>query len=164
MNKIFTAALAAAAVTIGANVAQAQDDNVAGHDVSFQVDAINALSVSGNPSLLLISAATAGTVPDSATASGTYAITTNQTGRKITASINSNMPTGLTLKVLFEAPAGSGVAARKTLSSGSEDVVTGIGPLSESGLAIGYSLHATALAAVAAEASRTVTYTIVLDA
>ncbi len=65
--------------------------------VTFQVSAINQVAVTGSPSLV-INAASAGSAPTSVTASGnTWAVTTNQSTAKITASIASAMPTGLTL-------------------------------------------------------------------
>ncbi|MGK2961125.1 MAG: hypothetical protein ACSLFK_03140 [Gemmatimonadaceae bacterium] len=160
MNKIFTAAAVAAALTLGANVAQAQD--FATQEVSFEVTAINSLSVSGTPSLVIV-AALAGVAPTNATASGTYAITTNEANRKIIAQLDADMPSGLTLSVLFGTPEGAS-ASSKVLSTGSEDVATAISTLNEAGLSIGYTLAATAAAGVVAEDSRTVTYTIVAGA
>src|SRR4051812_40155832 len=66
--------------------------------VTFQVDPINQVGVSGSPSLT-INAAVPGSAPTSVASSGhSWSVTTNQTGAKITASIPSNMPAGLTLQ------------------------------------------------------------------
>src|SRR5919202_4428721 len=75
--------------------------------VTYEVQAINQISVSGNPSALVVSSATAGSAPTSATNnSTTWAVTTNETNKKVTAAINSNMPTGLTLSASLAAPSG----------------------------------------------------------
>src|SRR5687767_15812092 len=92
--------LATMALLVSASVASAQTANQV---VTFQVNAINQIAFSGSPSLL-INTATAGSNPTSATAAATWAVTTNQTGAKITASIGSDMPTGLTLSVNLAAP------------------------------------------------------------
>src|SRR3954462_14620162 len=74
--------------------------------VTMQVDAINLISVSGTPSLA-ISAAVAGGAPTSVTSTGnTWAVTTNQTNAKITASIPTAMPAGVTLSANMGNPTG----------------------------------------------------------
>jgi hypothetical protein len=162
VKKIYIAAFAAAALSVGANAVQAQESNVATQVVSFEVQAINLLSVSGSPSLV-ISASSAGSAPTSVTAGGTYAITTNESNRKITASIDADMPSGVTLSVLFEGPTGASVASQ-SLSTSAADVVTGISALNESGLDLTYTLSATSAAGVVPAGNRTVTYTIVAGA
>ena len=128
--------------------------------VTFQVDAINQIAFSGSPSLV-INTATAGSGPTAASAAATWAVTTNQTGSKITASIGSNMPAGLSLTANLAAPsAGGSSAGAQTLSTTAVDLVTGITKLAESGLSVGYSLTATAAAGVVSSTTRTVTYTI----
>ena len=77
--------------------------------VTFQVDAINQIAFSGSPSLV-INTATAGSAPTAATAAASWAVTTNQSGAKITASIGSNMPAGLTLTASLAAPTGGSSA------------------------------------------------------
>src|SRR5262245_57955357 len=102
--------LAVGALTL-AGAAQAQ---TATQSVSFEVQAINKNSVTGSPSLV-INTATAGSQPTQATYNtSTYSITTNQADRKITASINSDMPSGVTLKVNLTAPAGGSVSTGAT--------------------------------------------------
>lgn len=127
--------------------------------VTFQVDAINQIAFSGSPSLV-INTATAGSAPTAASAAATWSVTTNQTGAKITASIGSAMPAGLTLQVDLSAPGGATGAGFQTLSTTAVDVVTGITKLSQSALSVSYSLSATAAAGVVSSTSRTVTYTI----
>lgn len=128
-------------------------------DVAFEVQAVNQLSVSGSPSLV-ISTATAGSAPTAATASGSYSITTNETGKKITAQINTAMPSGVTLSVDPAAPSG-GTKAVVVLSTTAQDAVTGISTVNASGLALNYTLSATTAAGVVAADTRTITYTLV---
>src|SRR5687767_8914117 len=84
--------------------------------VTFQVDAINQIAFSGSPSLV-VNTATAGSNPTASTSAASWAVTTNQTGSKITASIGSNMPAGLTLSVNLAAPAGASSAGAQSLST-----------------------------------------------
>jgi len=149
--------LATTALIAGA--AGAAHAQTATQSVTFQVDAINQIAFSGSPSLV-INTATAGSAPTSATAGATWSVTTNQTGAKITASIGSAMPAGLTLQVNLSAPSGASSAGAQTLSTTSIDVVTGITKLAQSAITVNYSLAATAAAGVVSSTSRTVTYTI----
>ena len=150
----FLATLALIAGAAGAASAQ-----TATQSVTFQVDAINQIAFSGSPSLV-INTATAGSAPSNATAAATWAVTTNQSSAKITASIGSAMPAGLTLQVNLSAPSGAASAGAQTLSTISVDLVTGITKVAESAIAVNYSLAATAAAGVVSSSSRTVTYTI----
>jgi hypothetical protein len=127
--------------------------------VTFQVDAINQLSVAGSPSLT-INTATAGSAPTSATSAGnTWSVTTNQTGAKITANIASAMPSGLTLSALLGAPSGATSAGTKALGTSDVDLVTGITKLNAAGLGLTYTLDATPAAGVVS-GTRVVTFTI----
>jgi len=148
--------LATAAFLAGAASLSAQ---TATQSVSFQVDAVNQIALSGSPSLV-INTASAGSNPTQASASASWAVTTNQTGAKITASINSAMPSGLTLQANLSAPTGGTSAGAQTLSTTAVDVVTGITKIAQSGIAVGYTLDATPVAGVVSSTSRTVTYTI----
>ena len=144
--------LATVAFLAGAASLSAQ---TATQNVTFQVDAINQISVAGSPSLV-INTATAVSNPTQASAAATWAVTTNQSGAKITASINSAMPAGLTLQVNMTAPAGGSSAGAQTLTTTAVDVVTGITKLAQSGIAIGYTLDATPAAGVVSSTSKTV--------
>jgi CheY-like chemotaxis protein len=128
--------------------------------VTFQVDAINLVSVAGTPTLT-ISAAVAGGAPTSVTSTGnTWAVTTNQTGAKITASIASAMPTGVTLSANMTAPSGGTSAGYQSLGTTAVDLVTGVTKLNSTGLALNYKLDATSAAGVLSSTTRVVTYTI----
>ncbi len=155
--KTLSIAALALALTAAAGEASAQQQTV-----SFSIDPINQMSVSGNPGALTINAATAGSAPTSVNdASTTWAITTNQTGTKVTAAIGELMPTGVKLQVQLAAPTGASSAGSVELGTVASDVVTGITKLDEAGKTITYTLSATAAAGVVASASRTVTYTVV---
>ena len=127
--------------------------------VSFQVDAINQIAFAGNPSLV-INAATAGSAPSSANAPATWAVTTNQSNAKITASINAAMPANVTLTVALVAPSGATSSGAQTLGTVATDVVTGITQVAQGALGVTYTLTAATNAGVVASTTRTVTYTI----
>ena len=151
------AAIAFALVAIAAPSAQAQ---TATQTVTFAVNAINQIAITGAPSLT-ITTAVAGSAPTSVTdASSAWAVTTNQTGAKISASIPSNMPAGLTLSANLAAPTGATSASFQSLSTVSVDLVTAITKLAQGSLTATYKLDATAAAGVVASATRLVTYTI----
>jgi DNA-binding LytR/AlgR family response regulator len=146
-------------VLIAASVATAKAQT-ATQTVTFQVDAINQVAVAGTPTLT-ISAAVAGGAPTSATSTGnTWAVTTNQTGAKITASIGSAMPSGVTLSANMAAPSGGTSAGYQSLSTTAVDLVTGITKLNASGLSLSYKLDATSAAGTLSSTTRVVTYTI----
>ena len=151
------AAIAFALVAIATPAVQAQ---TATQTVTFAVNAINQIAFTGAPSLT-ITTAVAGSAPTSVTdASSAWAVTTNQTGAKISAAIASNMPAGLTLSANLAAPTGGTSASFQSLSTVSVDLVTGITKLAQGSLTATYKLDATAAAGVVASATRLVTYTI----
>lgn len=157
MNRHFKTAVAIALGLGTGTVVLA--DNSATQDVDYQVQAINEITVSGTPSLT-ISTATAGSQPDDATGNATYDITTNESNKKITAAINTDMPANTTLKVNMAAPTGATGGGTLELSTTAVDAVTGISTVAESGLGITYTLSATVAAGVLSSATKTVTFTI----
>jgi len=159
MRKLTTAVIGVLGLTIGTT---AWADNTATQTVTFEVTAINEITVTGDPSLT-INSATAGSGLNMATdALTSWAITTNAgtNGKKLTASINNNMPDGLTLQADFTAPTGAVSEGAKTLSSSAVNVVTGIEGVAASGLGITYTLSATVGAGVVNSSTRTVTLTL----
>jgi hypothetical protein len=150
-------AVALALVALAGVSAQAQ---TATQTVTFAVNAINQIAFAGSPSLT-ITTAVAGSAPTSVTdATSTWAVTTNQTGAKITASIPTAMPTGLTLSTNLAAPAGATSAGYMALGTVAVDCVTVLTKLAQGSLAVTYKLDATAAAGVVASSTRVVTYTI----
>jgi len=138
--------------------------NTAQQTVTYQVDAINEISVSDNPDNLVINSATAGSQPNEDTDNTTtWAITTNQTSRKMTGSINSNMPANVTLEINLIAPTGGVSEGDVSLSSIDADLVTSIETVAESGLTITYTLSATVAAGVVPQAQKTVTITLTAE-
>jgi hypothetical protein len=129
--------------------------------VTFQIDPINQISVSGDPGALAINTAVAGSAPTSVSNSATtWAVTTNQTGSKVTAAIDAPMPPGVTLSLNMQSPNGA-TSITVSLGTVAADAVTGITKLSESGMAVTYTLSATSTAGTVSSASRTVTLTMV---
>lgn len=139
--------------------------NTAQQTVTFEVQAIDEISVSGNPAALIVSTATAGSEPDAVTNNATtYAVTTNGTNMKITGDLDVAMPANTTLQVNLTAPTGGSSSGAVTLSASAGDLVTGITQKAESGLTITYTLSATVSAGIVASDSRTVTLTLTAGA
>lgn len=130
--------------------------------VRIQVNAINQLAVSGSPAPMIINTATAGSAPSPVTVSGTsYAVTTNESNKKISASVDQALPAGVLLEVTLDAPDGASSAGAVALNTAAADVVTGISSISASSLPITYRLSATADVQMNAPQTRTITFTIV---
>jgi hypothetical protein len=157
IKNVSRSAVVLALVAFGAATAQAQTAN---QTVTFAVNAINQIAFIGAPSLT-ITTAVAGSAPTSVTdASASWAVTTNQTGAKITANIPLAMPTGLTLSSSLTAPTGGTSAGFQALTTTAVDLVTNITKIAQGSLGVSYKLDATAAAGVVASNSRVVTYTI----
>jgi len=149
-----------AVLALVAGATSAAGAQTATQTVNIEVTAINVISVSGVVSLT-VGAAVAGSQPTSVTSAvSSWAVTTNQTGAKITASLDAAMPAGLTLSADLTAPAGATSAGPTALGVAAADVVTGITKLAAGALGLTYQLDATVAAGVVAATSRTVTYTI----
>jgi len=150
----------AATLALALGAATAASAQTATQTVTFQVNAINVVGFAGAPTLTITTAA-AGSAPTSVTdATSTWAVTTNQTGAKITAALSSNMPAGLTLSVDLGAPAGATSNGYQALSTTSADLVDAVTKLAQGSLGVTYKLDATATAGVVASSTRVVTYTI----
>lgn len=155
------AAIGAAAILLAFSSSRA-DAQTATQIVTFQVTGVNRISVSGNPAILTINTADAGSeLTDATDATTTYSITTNQTNQKITGHISiGSMPTDVTLKVALAGSPGT-TAGAVSLSSSAVNLVTGITKSKATGQTITYTLSSTLDAAVMASASNvTVTYTV----
>ena len=150
----------AAALILGAG-GMAMAAETANQTVTYEIQAINELSVSGNPGALTVNAAVAGEAPTAVSdATSSYAITTNETSRKITGAIDTAMPAGVTLTANLAAPAGGSSTGAVALTNTATDLVTGISTLNETAKGITYGLSATSAAGVVASATKTVTFTI----
>jgi hypothetical protein len=156
-----TLAVAVGLVPMGAVFAA----NSATQNLTLEVSAINELTVSGGDITLTVSAASAGSQPTAATSSvATYAITTNVASastKRITAQLNSNVPSNTTLTTTLAAPTGGTSAGAVTLTTGAIDAVTAIPAVAQSSLQITYSFTATVSAGTVSATGRTVTYTLI---
>lgn len=129
--------------------------------VNFQVQGINQVAFTSTPVTLTITTAVAGSDPTPVSdASSVWAVTTNQTNAKVSASINSVMPAGVTLSVALASPVGATNAGTVALTAVSQDLVTNITKQKASAQSVTYTLDATVAAGVIASSSRTVTYTL----
>ncbi len=165
--KLFKSVALLAVLFMGmVQVASAQSDN---HVVSVEIQAINEIAIAGDVSLT-ISAATAGSAPTPATAGTTYAITTNDSGgtTRITAStsvapasLGDGPGNDLALSVSAAAPTGGTSSGSVTLGTVAQNVVTAMAAVSESEVALSYTLTATAATGQLASTDITVTYTII---
>jgi hypothetical protein len=111
---------------------------------------------------LTITAATAGQDPTQVTDSATYDITTNcaADAKKVTAALDSAMPSGLTLQLNMTAPTGGTSPGAVTLSDVAADVLTALDAVSEANINMTFSLDATAEAGVVSSDSKTCTLTL----
>jgi hypothetical protein len=127
--------------------------------VNYDVQAISVLAMSGAPSLSVNTAVAGSANATVATGAGTFAITNNQTARKITASISVAMPAGMTLTAALPIVGGGASAGAQALTTVAVDLLTAIGPVSVSAQAVNYSLTVSSTTAPVS-GSRIVTYTI----
>ena len=95
-------------------------------DLTINIQAINKIAVSGGAQTLTINTATAGNAPDDATVTTSWAVTTNQSTMKVTASIGTDMPSGTTLILNMGAPTAATSAGNVVLAGAAKDVVTSI--------------------------------------
>jgi hypothetical protein len=163
MKTLRFVAPAFALVALTAVKSHAQSGGTADQSVTLEVKAINEIAFNGSPSIT-INSASAGGAPVSQSANATYDITTNETNKKVTASLDADLPAGFTLSASLAAPSGATSAGAVDLGFTGHDVVTGISTVSATGLNVTYTLTATAAAGVLPSATHTVTYTIVAGA
>ncbi len=120
------------------------------------------ISVSGPPSSLVVSTATAGAQPDSVSDSSTTYTATVSSGMTgtIWASLNSSLPSATTLQVNLEAPTGATSLGGISLTSSDQMVVTGIAPGTYDSLTVTYIFSGTVSAGVVSSTPCTVLFTI----
>jgi len=161
MKNSRTAIMSAFLVIAAAASASAQTATQA---LTIDVQAINKITVAGGAHTLTINTATAGDAPDAQTWTTSWAITTNQSNMKVTASIATPMPANTSLAVDLGAPAGgSSSVGVVTLDDTEKDLVTGITKLNASSMPLAYTATAGAAAGVQT-ISKTVTFTITTGA
>lgn len=135
--------------------------NVATQTITFSVDPISEIAVSGDPPAFNISQASAGDNPtDIADNSTFYAVTTNGSSEKVVACLNSTMPTGTMLCIMVTAPNGATSTGTVDLDTSNQNIVTGISQVAQSNLIISYIFEASAAAGIIPLTSRIVTFTL----
>jgi hypothetical protein len=154
MKSTFFAAILALTLVSSASA----QSNKASQQVAINVAEIAVIAVQGNINMV-ISTATAGQAPDPATASATYALTTNGKNQKISAELDQSMPNGLSLFATMAAPSKAKSAGKIELSNKPSDLVSSITSVNESGLELTYEAVAT-VNATPDNVVRTVTYTV----
>jgi len=87
---------------------------------------IDLCTINGDPSPLTVSTATAGSEPDSVTATTTYSITASLASTRIIGELSQALPQGVTLEVELEAPIGATSQGMVALSPTPVDLVTGV--------------------------------------
>ncbi len=97
---------------------------------------------------------------DSSTCSNTYAVSTNETNKKITGSLDADMPSGVILQVNLSPPDGARSMGMQTLSATPVDLVLEVSMVSEVGLSLIYTFSVKGPLPSMTSASRVVTYTL----
>lgn len=135
--------------------------NVATQTITFSIDPISEIAVSGDPPPLIATQAPAGGDPADVVDSSTfYAVTTNETDEKVLVSLNSDMPTGTMLCIMAEAPTGAVSQGSVDLNTSNQNLVTGISQVAQSNLLVTYVFESTAAAGVLPLTTRIVTFTL----
>lgn len=109
--------------------------DVAQQMVTFQVDAINELSINEGSNYLVIAVG-----EKSSTGHVSWTITTNETNKRIMGSIDADMAPGATLSVELEAPTGSLSKGPVILSTTPKSLVADISKVAEKKLRLTYML------------------------
>lgn len=147
-------------------VESARSQASATQTLTLAVNAVFKIATSGNPGALTVTTGTAGS--DNLTAvtdnSTTYSITQNYGNTvKISASLNSALPAGYSLKLALASTKGSSAGSvdiSNATSGSAVNVVTGIQMGADPGQSITYTFSALASAGTLSSTSKTVTLTL----
>ena len=137
--------------------------NTATQKICYSVQEATQISVSGDPAPMVVVAATPGVDPVPVTEASTrYSIASNagEDSKKITASLDRDLPAGVLLEVELAAPDANATSTKRALSRQATDLVTNIDNVAATDKAITYTLRAEATAKALAGDSLLVTYTI----
>ncbi|CAN5896333.1 hypothetical protein BH11GEM1_BH11GEM1_23910 [soil metagenome] len=127
--------------------------------VTFSVVSSSRAAIASVATPMTVRAAiTNGTSTSASVAGSSYAITTNESNQKISASLNEAMPSGLSLAVSLSPPAGAASRGVTQLGATATDVVTGISAADAASLPLVYTL--TASGVPTRSNRRVVTYTV----
>jgi hypothetical protein len=113
--------------------------NVAQQVVTYQIDPINEISINWGTNSLAISF---DNNSYNEIKSATWAITTNETNKRVMGSIDAEMPPGIELYVELEAPKGSSSNGPVSVSTNPQNLVTHISKVAQADLKITYKLAA----------------------
>lgn len=153
-------ACALAALSLGPTATETAAQT-ASATVTFEVREIDEISLSGDPDPLVVSRSSEGAIMSAVDAGTAWSVTTNQTGRKVTALLDSDLPPGITLHVRLDPPTGGTSRGSVPLATTARDLIVDFGSVRAADLGITYTLSATAEAGVLSRTSRVVTFTIV---
>lgn len=121
------------------NIVQAA--NFACQTVSFNVQAINEIATTGIPIIREIKTIMENSRPVKIIhVTSTYSITTNETNKKITGFLKTNLPQDIKLVIDLEAPSNATSIRNVTLTNIPSDLVIGVTRVAESGKIINYKL------------------------
>jgi len=149
-----TARSIATFVLLAAATAPASAQQTATQLVRFSVRAQQQAEVQRVPAAMSID----GRGP--AVATGSYVFSSNESNRKISASLDQAMPSGASLVVTMEAPDGARSAGATTLGTDAKDMVTAIPAVVSSGLPVRYAVRGSVEDANGSAEQRLVTYTV----
>lgn len=127
--------------------------------VTFSVVSSSRATIANVAAPMTVRTASKGRTSTSASVAGSsYAITTNESNQKISASLNEALPSGLSLAVSLSAPVGASSRGATPLGATAADVVTGISGTDAVALPLVYTL--TASSVPDGSNRRIVTYTV----
>ena len=132
MKKIFGIAVL---VSVFWAVSLAMAEDAVQQTITVRVEAINEVSVNGESNTLVI-----GSQKGSAANNATWAVTTNETNKRLVGSIDADMPPGVTLCVELETPDKAFSNGPVVLSTTPQNLVTGISRVAEGDLEVVYTL------------------------
>lgn len=128
--------------------------------VTFRVEGIDQLAFTGAPTLVISSAATGQSTASVRTPGGTWSVTTNRTGERITANVDEELPPGLVLSVHLQAPSGAQSIGFRSLGATPVEVIRDLSPTAMRDLPLTYQLDAKITAGTVVTGTRTVIFTI----
>ena len=137
--------------------------NTATQRITYSIQEATHIAVSGDPAPMLVVAATPGTEPVPVIEASTrYSIASSagENSKKITASIDKDLPAGVLLEVELAPPDANATSTKRALSTHATDLVMNIDNVVATDKAITYTLRADATAKSLVGDSLLVTYTV----
>lgn len=135
--------------------------NTTTQSITFSIEPIAEIGVSGDPPALVAQSAQPGSNPsDVENMSTFYAVTTNGSSEKVSVSLDSPMPTGTNLFLKLDAPQGATCLGDVCLDTTCQSAVCGISQVAQSNLQICYLFQASISAGKLPPTTRIVTFTL----